>query len=1208
MDLLVYLLSVTVLGALSDSSTVRSTSKVGNDNKAYIRVLLPKSEVYPEAGVHRTAEIAKDRIEKKHSNISVKITLFQSMNDHDKLISNSEITKPLFQNDQKHTYYVGLAHSKTALEMTTFLKMPTITFSTLFYIENGTQVPINPRYRNSTKALFNLLEHFKWYRVNFVVSSLPWYVDTWDDLFTSVKMLNSRRGNNKTDFPVLEGKIETRTKPSEEEFLYLDTHKMTRDDFRAQIEQSQTANIFTFIGHLCEFRLYIITAYQNGFLKPGKIVIYLDMYGQMIEDKHDQGFALSSVNCSNFFPKIPNYKEDSDILPEAMKYVIVALTHWTDIARNNVDRDRFEKDFQLNTTLDYSGFDILMADSLYLFQEYISRGNKEANFSTFIRNNRHDLTLYSGKLEYGDSIWRSLVCGVRFFHGDRFVEFMKWENTCSGIYCPEYLNTAKKVNWAGGVVPESLFKEEEPGTNSLLIILPLIFALFTIIAGAVFTTQMYKKRKCASSQKLWCLDQKNFEISKTHVLPPKLSHGGVFPKRYLNVKNKSSRYKNCEVFIKEISKVNLNIANNYELTSEILKRVGGKADNVNFLIGVLERKSNVLLVQPLCSNGSLMDVMQQNPMNILDNFDFKLHVLMDICKGMCFLHDSLNIPHANLKTSNCLVDSRWTVKVSDFYPHRVKQVVVPDTSDKDHALAQKLWTAPELLCSKYTAQRGLMLCDVYSFGMISYHVLAGALPYHCKGEEGQLAFSEIITRVKERSEPPFRPQLKLCDCNDNDDFCKLIKECWSQRPSLRPTFAKIAHVLDGWAMPGQSFGDFIASQMEEYSYGLDQKVKEMEEKLENERNEFERLLQNMLPRQIANCIKAGRQPSFEQADVSLYFSDIYNFSKISQLKRFRDDPKLIVEFLNGLYEELDLIVKCFQEKLYKVETINDSYLVMSGLPVRQDQSYLHAGFIAEFALFVLSRVNSIEIEGYPDIRVQIRIGIHSGTLAAGVIGKLNPRYCLFGDTVNFTSRLESTGKPFTIHTSINTVELLRKHEGLFRIVERVGKVTLKNRGEHQTYFVVGMTGFRWDLPKETLRLLRRGDLASDDTDSLASFKTGDSISVGYTDNRRKTSTTTIGTEFSVTESSSTATLADARAPKLSCAVMETSVSQMMLLIDKMRRPRDEQNEFDGERPARRAFSEPDGGNFTMSEFVCICLNVGISRSKKIEYKYLDSEF
>ena len=53
------------------------------------------------------------------------------------------------------------------------------------------------------------------------------------------------------------------------------------------------------------------------------------------------------------------------------------------------------------------------------------------------------------------------------------------------------------------------------------------------------------------------------------------------------------------------------------------------------------------------------------------------------------------------------------------------------------------------------------MCDVYSFGMISYHVLAGALPYHCKGEEGEISFSEIIARVKGRSEPPFRPQVTV---------------------------------------------------------------------------------------------------------------------------------------------------------------------------------------------------------------------------------------------------------------------------------------------------------------------------------------------------------------------------------------------------------------------------------------------------------------
>jgi serine/threonine protein kinase len=170
---------------------------------------------------------------------------------------------------------------------------------------------------------------------------------------------------------------------------------------------------------------------------------------------------------------------------------------------------------------------------------------------------------------------------------------------------------------------------------------------------------MYKKRKCASSQKLWSLDKKNFEFNKTHVFQPLKSHGGAFPKSYQNVQNKSGRYKNCEVFIKEINKVNLNISKNYELTTEILKRVGGKASNVNFLIGIYEKANCVLLVQPFCSNGSLMDVMQQNPMNILQNFDFKLHVLLDVSKGMSHLHDSLNMPHANLKTSNCLVDSRY---------------------------------------------------------------------------------------------------------------------------------------------------------------------------------------------------------------------------------------------------------------------------------------------------------------------------------------------------------------------------------------------------------------------------------------------------------------------------------------------------------------------------------------------------------------------
>ena len=85
--------------------------------------------------------------------------------------------------------------------MTTFLKMPTITFSTQLYIEDGTQVPINPQYRNSTKGLFNLLSHFQWSRVNFIVSDLPWYVETWKLLHSDIKQMKNETEPDGTTYP-----------------------------------------------------------------------------------------------------------------------------------------------------------------------------------------------------------------------------------------------------------------------------------------------------------------------------------------------------------------------------------------------------------------------------------------------------------------------------------------------------------------------------------------------------------------------------------------------------------------------------------------------------------------------------------------------------------------------------------------------------------------------------------------------------------------------------------------------------------------------------------------------------------------------------------------------------------------------------------------------------------------------------------------------
>ena len=112
-------------------------------------------------------------------------------------------------------------------------------------------------------------------------------------------------------------------------------------------------------------------------------------------------------------------------------------------------------------------------------------------------------------------------------------------------------------------------------------------------------------------------------------------------------------------------------------------------------------------------------------------------------------------------------------------------------------------------------------------------------------------------------------------------------------------------------------------------------------------------------------------------------------------------------------------------------------MVVSGLPVRNGTR--HASEIATMALDLLSSVLTFRIRHLPDVRLQLRIGIHSGPVVAGVVGTKMPRYCLFGDTVNTASRMESGGYALHIHLSEATADLLRK----------TGGYQLESRGERQ---------------------------------------------------------------------------------------------------------------------------------------------------------------
>lgn len=129
--------------------------------------------------------------------------------------------------------------------------------------------------------------------------------------------------------------------------------------------------------------------------------------------------------------------------------------------------------------------------------------------------------------------------------------------------------------------------------------------------------------------------------------------------------------------------------------------------------------------------------------------------------------------------------------------------------------------------------------------------------------------------------------------------------------------------------------------------------------------------------------------------VTIYFSDIVGFTTISAYS----SPFEVVQLLNDLYTMFDDICNDFD--VYKVETIGDAYMVVSGLPIRNGNK--HAGEIATMALNLLHHCGEFKICHLPGIPLRVRIGLHSGACVSGVVGSKMPRYCLFGTADCFIS-------------------------------------------------------------------------------------------------------------------------------------------------------------------------------------------------------------
>ncbi|GMT14953.1 hypothetical protein PFISCL1PPCAC_6250, partial [Pristionchus fissidentatus] len=214
----------------------------------------------------------------------------------------------------------------------------------------------------------------------------------------------------------------------------------------------------------------------------------------------------------------------------------------------------------------------------------------------------------------------------------------------------------------------------------------------------------------------------------------------------------------------------------------------------------------------------------------------------------------------------------------------------------------------------------------------------------------------------------------------------------SEDPMMRPTIGIIKKKLKP-LISGQkkTVMDAMVAMVEEYTQRLERELSEKTEDLQREKNKC--LLRMMLPESVADALKNGKNVNAESFEiVTVFFSDCPGFTELSTSSK----PMEIVTFLNDLYTVFDNIIEGFD--VYKVETIADSYMCVSGLPIPNGQN--HAGEIASLGLAMLEAVKSFKIRHRSDEPVRLRIGVNSGPCVAGVIGLKMPRYCLFGDTVN----------------------------------------------------------------------------------------------------------------------------------------------------------------------------------------------------------------
>ncbi|MFK7972902.1 MAG: adenylate/guanylate cyclase domain-containing protein [Bacteroidia bacterium] len=227
-----------------------------------------------------------------------------------------------------------------------------------------------------------------------------------------------------------------------------------------------------------------------------------------------------------------------------------------------------------------------------------------------------------------------------------------------------------------------------------------------------------------------------------------------------------------------------------------------------------------------------------------------------------------------------------------------------------------------------------------------------------------------------------------------------------------------------------------------FSYIFYSENKENKDRIIEEREKSDRLLLSIFPKTIAAQLRENNNSIAEKFDnVTVIFVDLIGFTSLAS----KINPSRLVKLLDNIFSGYDEITERYNVE--KIKTIGDAYMAVCGLPNRDPY---HCHKVTDMALDIIEFMKTVT---YQDHNLEVRIGIHTGEVVAGVIGNHKFSYDLWGDTVNIASRFESLGVSGKIHIS----EEVKNKLGAAYTYEYNGEKDIKGKGKMRSYFLTGKT-------------------------------------------------------------------------------------------------------------------------------------------------------